>query len=152
MDDILKRIKEKEKAESSPLDELLPKEEEPFPEEGEEEVDITHYGITVAGSERVEESGKKGGFQEVDLEAEPKGEGMLGGPGIREISIDELGKDPDPPSPTEAPAGDEERVIRLRTEDERKVKYIRLISALIEASLFEQAMDAMKELRNLYRI
>lgn len=152
MGDIIKRIRKIAREEMSPLDKVLGKGDEVPVEEERDEMEVTHYGRTVAGPESSEEP-KKGGFQEADLEGQPKELGILKSKAFREISMEDLDKDPEPSAELAAgeenPQVDQDPVIRLTTRDRGRIKHLRLICHLIEEGFYAQAIDAVRELQNL---
>ena len=126
----------------------------------EDDMKITHYG---------KESGPGTGtgvFQGVDLESSAPSPGKIGGEGVRELRTDDLDKPADipelgsesvneldldrPPRPVSRPQPSPSgKAIALKTDDKQKAKYLRLVVALAEANYFDQAIEALSELRGL---
>lgn len=151
MGDIIKRIRKMRQKEPSPLDKLLEKDDGSSREEEGEDIEVTHYGRTVAGGEPAEEP-KKAGFQQPDLESDPAELGILKSKAFREISMDDLDREPELASdrgPDNDPAAGEEPVIRLATRDEGKIKHLRLICRLLEEGFYDQAIEAVRDLAKL---
>jgi len=155
MDDILKRLSDHDKSEkdSSPLDNIFGKSDEPEEEpeaKPEEDIGITHYGKT-AGAE----TGKDGVFQGVNLESRSSADpsGIKGGD-MRELSDKDLTISPETSRTSARPmragsAGNTDEKITLKTTDQTKIEYLRLIVSLAEEDYYDQAIEALKELREL---
>lgn len=159
MDDILKRLRDQSRSDkdSSPLSNIFGKSagEEEEEEKSEEEMDITHYGKE-SGAER-----GTGVFQGVDLENAPPSPSGIAANGVRELKTSDLDKAPAPPKmggtsvnevdldkPAPPPRPSHPgKTITLKTQDQHKTKYLRLVVALAEANYYDQAIEALNELR-----
>jgi hypothetical protein len=158
MDDILKRLRDQSKGDrnSSPLSNIFGKRGKEEEEEKleEDEMNITHYG---------KESGDTGVFQGVDLDNASPNTAKIGGEGVRELRGDDLKITPASPrledtSVTEidlerpvspVQGGPKPKSITLNTKDDKKAKYLRLVVALAEGEYYDQAIEALNELRSL---
>ncbi|MFQ5905921.1 MAG: hypothetical protein ACE5JA_05055 [bacterium] len=151
----MRRLRDHDKGEkdSSPLDKIFGEadvqEEEPE-EKPEEEIEITHYGKT-GGTGAV----RNGVFQGVSLDSSAAVEpGGLQGDAARELSDKDLTVLPEERGPSAAPirrspAGNPEERITLKTNDQTKIEYLKLIVSLAEDDYYDQAIDALRELREL---
>ncbi len=155
MDDILKRLRDQSKGDrdSSPLSNIFGKSGKEEEEEKleEDEMNITHYGKESGG----------GVFQGVNLDDASPTKASLGGEGVRELRADDLKIAPsssrlEDTSVTEldldkpvSPARGGSKNITLKTSDDRKAKYLRLVVALAEGEYYDQAIEALNELRGL---
>jgi len=164
MDDILKRLREQNRSDKdgSPLSNIFGK---PSGEDEEEKAEEDDMGITHYGKESGPDRGA-GVFQGVDLESAAPSPDKIGGEGVRELRTDDLDGPADPPElgadsvnelDLDRPARPVSRrrlsssgkTITLKTDNQQKTKYLRLVVALAEANYFEQAMEALSELRGL---
>jgi hypothetical protein len=159
MDDILKRLRDQNRSDkdASPLSNIFGKPSEEEEEKPEDEMEIEHYGkASGAGA-------TPGVFQGVDLEKAAPSPKSIGGEGVRELRTSDLDK------PAETPKVKAEAVpevdldkpatrprpthsgttITLTTQDQQTSKYLRLVVALAEAKYFDQAIEALNELRGL---
>jgi hypothetical protein len=120
-------------------------------------MEIEHYG---------KESGAgaaPGVFQGVDLEKAAPSPKSIGGEGVRELKTSDLDKPAETPKieadavtqvdfdkPVARPRPSQSgNTITLTTQDQQTLKYLRLVVALAEAKYFDQAIEALNELRGL---
>jgi hypothetical protein len=161
MDDILKRLRDQSRSDkdTSPLSNIFGKPNEEDEEESKEEEDmkITHYGKEVGAGKGT------GVFQGVDLDSAATAPKSIGGEGVRELNTSDLDRPakapelgPEPMSevdldrPVSQPRPSSSgSTIALKTGDLKKTKYLRLVVALAEANYYDQAIEALNELRGL---
>ena len=160
MDDILKRLRDQNKSDkdASPLSNIFGKPgEEEEEEKPEDDMEITHYG-----KETGAEAGS-GVFQGVNLDSTAPPPKSIGAEGVRELKTSDLEKPAAPPSMGAEPVPDVDldkpvsrsrpshptQTIALKTQDKQKTKYLRLVVALAEANYYDQAIEALNELRGL---
>jgi hypothetical protein len=163
MDDILKRLRDQSRSDKdgSPLSNIFgkPGEEEEEEKKEEEDMKITHYGKESGGDRGT------GVFQGVDLDSAASAPSGIGGEGVRELNTSDLDKPARAPElgsesvsevdldrpvsrPRRSASG---KTITLKTADQNKTKYLSLVVALAEAEYFDQAIEALNELRGLAR-
>lgn len=158
MDDILKKLRQKKKRDksSSPLGNIFGEVVKDEPEEKpEDEMEITHHDTKVR--EEIVTKGK--GLRRVDFEKEPVAPvDILGGDGVRELSIGDLRvqhPEADRGDPTHLEkaaqpvrdADQNDNEIVLKTQDSAKVKFLKLVVALLESGYYDQAIETIHELR-----
>jgi hypothetical protein len=161
MDDILKRLRDQSRSDKdgSPLSNIFgkPSGEEEEEKKEEDDMEITHYGKE-SGADR-----GTGVFQGVDLDDAAPAPTSIGGEGVRELDTSDLDKPAEAPKlgadsltevdldkpvsrPSKPSSGN---TIALKTGDQQKTKYLRLVVALAEANYYDQAIEALNELRAL---
>jgi len=155
MDDILRKLRQKNKRDknSSPLGDIFSDVAKEDPEDDpENEMEITHPDAKV----RAEVVTGGEGLRGLDFQKEPEGSvDILGGDGIRELSAGDLTVShpeadhaaPDPPGKATRATEQNDDEIVLKTQNSTKVKFLKLVVALLESGHYDQAIETIYELR-----
>ena len=158
MDDILKKLRQKKRHDkgSSPLGDIFGDVVKEDPEDApEDKMDITHHDTKV----HTEIVTKGEGLRGLDFEKTSEAPvDLLGGDGTRELSPGDLTvqhseADHADPGPAGKPAravqdvDQNDNEILLKTHDSAKVKFLKLVVALLESGYYDQAIETIHELR-----
>ncbi len=139
--DRLKKLKKKKEIDSSPLDDLFETEKETENEgdkKTDSELEIKPFG----------RSSREGPPKEEATQAPERIPGTIPAKGIRELSFDEI-EDSGEIEPSKKETETEKITIELTSRDPQKVKYLKLIVALLESGQYKAAQQEIDRFKNI---
>ena len=142
--DRLKKLKKKKEIDSSPLDDLFETEKET--ENGvDEKTESTDSELEIKPFGR---SSREEPPEEEATQSPKRISGTISAKGIRELSFDEI-EDSGEIEPSKKETETEKITIKLTSRDPQKVKYLKLIVALLESGQYKAAQQEIDKFKNI---